>query len=263
MKPSLILVAALMLMAMTACSSDDTSATPATDLSARIDSLITAGDHQTALEWIDTLNTRYADSLDLRRKAIAQRARAVEGLTIMAIPEADSLIGVYTHHVDSLGRLFTAVSVSPRLAPYYVPSAIKGQTLAIQPRVSDDDMPWMIVVNGASGTDVPLALVDASGVVVATSTASALPIVTTEQADTIGYVLAMADSQVGYKLKVGKATHPLTPAVARAIAQSWQYAKARENLRQAKINREALERRLMTARTQAATASPNTPTTLQ
>lgn len=251
-------IALSLALSVASCSSDGTreSLTPATDLSHDIDKAIAAGRFDEAMSLIDSLNSTYADSLDLRRATIAQRARATEGQLIAAIQHADSALADARMRVDSLSRLFVAVKVSDRIAPYYIYNRIKGAGTSVQPRVGDDDMPWMIIIDGVQGNSLPMALYDSRGNRIASGSVSMPPVITPEEADTIAAVMTRSNSSSAYKLTVGDRTLPLSPNVAEAIVASRDYAVARRELTDALISREGLERRLITARTQSATGAP-------
>lgn len=251
-------IALSLALSVASCSSDGTreSLTPATDLSHDIDKAIAAGRFDEAMSLIDSLNSTYADSLDLRRATIAQRARATEGQLIAAIQHADSALADARMRVDSLSRLFVAVKVSDRIAPYYIYNRIKGAGTSVQPRVGDDDMPWMIIIDGVQGNSLPMALYDSRGNRIASGSVSMPPVITPEEADTIAAVLTRSNSPSAYKLTVGDRSLPLSPNVAEAIVASRDYAVARRELTDALISREGLERRLITARTQSATGAP-------
>ena len=251
-------IALSLALSIASCSSDSSreSLTPATDLSHNIDKAIDDGRYDEALALIDSLNSKYADSLDLRRATIAQRARATEGRLIAAIQHADSVLADARMRVDSLSGLFVPVKVSDRIAPYYIYNKIKGASLSVQPRVSDDDMPWMIIVDGVHGQSLPMILSDATGHRLASGSVSMPPVITPEEAEPIATALESSDSRTGYKLTVGDRSLQLSPNVAEAIVASRDYAVARRNLTNALISREGLERRLITARTQSATGAP-------
>lgn len=252
-------IALSLALSVASCSSNGSreSLTPATDLSHDIDKAIAAGRFDEAMSLIDSLNSTYADSLDLRRATIAQRARATEGLLIAAIQHADSALADARMRVDSLSRLFVAVKVSDRISPYYIYNRIKGAGTSVQPRVGDDDMPWMIIIDGVQGHhSLPMALYDSRGNRIASGSVSMPPVITPEEADTIAAVLTRSNSQSPYKLTVGDRSLQLSPNMAEAIVASRDYAVARRELTDALISREGLERRLITARTQSATGAP-------
>ncbi|MBO5053191.1 MAG: hypothetical protein J6C44_03010 [Muribaculaceae bacterium] len=249
--PAIFITLTILPVACNPSSNDGTeSNTPAKDLSTAIDIAIQEAQYDRALSLIDSLNKTFPDSLEYRRATIAQRAKAVEGLTISAIPESDMAMAMAQKDVDSLSHEFSTVSVSSAVSPYLVYTPIKGQHPVVEARVGDEDMPWMIIINNGDGQHLAIALIDHSGNTVATSTASALPIISTEEADPIGQAIASYGNYDGWKLKIGNSTHSLTTAQAHAIASSWRLAKAKKALRQALIDREGLERRLMAARNQ-------------
>ena len=59
-------------------------------------SLVERGDYGAAIEVIDTLDTRYAKEIDVRKQGLLCRARAVEGLAKDSIIAADDML---THSI--------------------------------------------------------------------------------------------------------------------------------------------------------------------
>lgn len=270
-----VLAIGLFTLALPSCSGSDSkeSLTPATDLSQRIDKAIESGDFDLAAALCDSLNARFPDSVEQRKLTIAQRARIAQDRTLAAIPEADARLAELQQKQDSLTAFFRSVKVSEAAGGYMLekslnPGELHAKTPALQPRVGTEDMPWMIIVNTKSAqAPTSMTLISPDGQKLATanteqfgsddfSDGMASTVFTPEACAVIGEKLSQEAEPKGYKIALksqgGQSTIALTPAQARAIARSYQLAKVRADLRQALINREALERTLATARNQLA-----------
>ncbi len=258
-----------------ACSSSDNkSLTPATDLSKEIDKLIADGDFDKAQSLIDTLNIKYPDSLEQRRTTIGQMAQIAEGVALKSIPEADARIANAQSAIDSLSQFFNTITTSEATGSYLLEKSqnineMRSGKNAIQPRVSDDDMPWMLAVTTAkiinpysiklinhAGQTIAVATNPSAESATITSGGTQILIFTPEQSESIAEALTTAPDLSGYSISVigkkGNVTIPLNTDKARAIVRSRDLANARNELKQALIKREGLERRLLVARNQSA-----------
>ncbi len=216
-------------------------------------------------------NKTFVDSIAMRQLTIVQRARIAEARCLIALPAADSAVTVTAAEVDSLTRQFRSVSVNA--AGSYLldrsldPSALTQAHAAVQPRVGSEDTPWMLLVCLPSGTSAAqLSLHSADGTTLATVAApEASPdfgtgsgttlVLGPEEAGPIATAIAN-NPKARYTLRAGSLSIVITPATATAIVRSAALADARARHRQALIDHEAIDRRLVTARNQIANGGP-------
>lgn len=250
------------------------SNTPATDMSNAIDKAIANGNLEKAVALCDSLNAKFPDSADLRRKTITQRASIAEAQCLQDIPQADAYLASSQLCVDSLTSFFKKIVVSAATGSYLLdkslnPMELSSASLAVQPRVGNEDMPWMLLIRVPGGF-IPGTIHLVSGAttlasVTAPESESFGPdspvslVVGPEIADVIAKALVNNPSAPNLKLVIsgGKKNQTITLSAkdTQAIVRSHQLAHARAELRQARIDREALERRLSVARNQIANAS--------
>lgn len=136
-----IIVAATCFTLLSACGGSS-SKNEANSLVASADSAIKAGDYTYAIELLDTLQSRYPSELDARRKGLALRPAAIEGITINELQLTDSLQAFYSYEQDSLMQYFTFVNNPELVEGYYVIKELAQSTLfsrtGIEARVSPD-----------------------------------------------------------------------------------------------------------------------------
>jgi len=273
-----ILVSAITAAVLSACSGSNTSeesATPATDLSQAIDKSLDDGDFATAQTLIDSLRRTYPDSVELRKLTLMQSARAAEGMALKAIPQVEAEMARWQLTIDSLSSFFTTVS-TPGAGSYSVDKAINSAGFlnnnAVQPRLGDAEMPWMLAVNicGKHINPTVLKLIDADGSVLATAVNGNAPANSVSDASSqmliwgpesslpIAQALATRGNAKALKIQAsgagGKVVIPLSEATARAIVRTQQLAAANDSMRNTLIERERLERKLVITRNQQANA---------
>lgn len=263
-------------LVLTSCSgttSEQESSTPATDLSKAIDKAIADGDFGRASQLCDSLNKAFPDSLDLRRKTIGQRAQIAQGQALADIPQADLLIAVLNQRIDSLSQFFREVKVSAATGSYFLekslsPSQLQGHKNSLQPRVGNNDMPWMISVCTVGDIDpYQITLMSPEGAELATATDKLNAVSTSDDGiqtlvftsghcQNIAEILEKSTTDKGYSIRVtgrkGKCSISLSPQMVVAIVRSYQLATAKEEYGKALIAREKLERTLVTSRDQLA-----------
>lgn len=267
-----LLALGLLAAACTKTGADEQEQPTATALSQQIDQAIEQSDFNKAQLLIDSLRRTYPDSIDARTKALRQSALAVQGITLSAIPAVDARIARWQLAADSLGHLFQQISTGPSTGSYYLYKELNSDALfkasGIQPRLSPPDTPWFLELSIVGKKIAPHTLqLTHQGTTLATATMNdaaatisadddaefqawlpeqALPIVAAlKTAPAKGVNIVVRGTQ-------GNTTIPVTPVLRRAILTSFDYASATDSLRQALIDREKLERRLITARNQLA-----------
>lgn len=254
--------------------SDNESTTPATDMSKAIDKAITNGNLEKAAALCDSLNAKFPDSANLRRKTINQRAMIAEAQCLQDIPLADDHLASSQLRVDSLTSFFRKIYVSAATGSYLLekslnPMELSSASLAVQPRVGNEDTPWMLMIR-VPGSFTPGTIHLVSG---STTLASVMApesksfgsdspktlVVGPEDADVIAKALVNNPSAPNLKLVIsdGKKNQTITLSAkdTQAIVRSYRLALAGAELRQARIDRETLERRLSVARNQIANTS--------
>ena len=263
-------------LVLTSCSgttSEQESSTPATDLSKAIDKAIADGDFGRASQLCDSLNKAFPDSLDLRRKTIGQRAQIAQGQALADIPQADLQIAVLNQRIDSLSQFFREVKLTAATGSYFLekslsPSQLQGHKNSLQPRVGNNDMPWMISICTVGGIDpYKITLMSPEGTELATATDNLNAVSTADDGiqtlvftsghcKSIAEILEKTATDKGYSMLVtgrkGKCSISLSPQMVVAIVRSYQLAEAKEEYGKALIAREKLERTLVASRDQLA-----------
>lgn len=263
-------------LVLTSCSgttSEQEFSTPATDLSKAIDKAIADGDFGRASQLCDSLNKAFPDSLDLRRKTIGQRAQIAQGQALADIPQADLQIAVLNQRIDSLSQFFREVKLTAATGSYFLekslsPSQLQGHKNSLQPRVGNNDMPWMISVCTVGGIDpYQITLMSPEGAELATATDKLNAVSTSDDGiqtlvftsghcQNIAEILEKSTTDKGYSISVtgrkGKCSISLSPQTVTAIVRSYQLANAKEEYGKALIAREKLERTLVASRDQLA-----------
>lgn len=255
---------------LAACSGDKKEAG---ELYALSEEAIAAGHYEQALTLLDTLNARYPAQVEVRRNALGLRARAMEGLAIDSITEADARLAAATLAVDSLGQQFRHVAApAPGMDGFWLPKGVNERAMAttgIQARVSDDG--YLYLVASLNGKRIGLKAIelragDASYTSEAISQARLVTVGNSESAsfnqEELEGLGAWLKEHPGANKIVfigSRRNHqaPLNAATRSELALCSEYAQALQAKRLASVLREKYERRLRTARDQMAN---NTPT---
>lgn len=236
------------------------------------ETLAASGDYVQSLALLDSLDRTYREQTDTRRRAMANRASALEGYTISKMGSADSLLAASQLRADSLGALFVWVDGPRGLEGHYVANGLKGRDVTaatgLEPRVDPDGyLSIAAVVKGRSIGMNALSLTTATANVrtpaadpgrVVSSEGSELTSFRQEEVAGLMQALEAAgpDSPVALHIDGtrGSVEVKLTPELRTALVRSWQLALARQQLRSARLERERLERTLQTARNHKANA---------
>ncbi|MDE6271213.1 MAG: hypothetical protein K2M12_10240 [Muribaculaceae bacterium] len=269
---NLALAALIAAVALTGCKSESARrAERAEALRLEAETLASSGDYEQSIALLDSLDRTYHEQTDARRRALANRATAIEGLTLKKIAPADSLMALSQLRADSLATLFTWVEGPMGLEGHYVANELKGHDVTdatgIEPRVDPDGyLSIAAVVKGRSIGMNSLSLTTAAG---NTRSAKADPsrVLNSEGSELTSFrqedvsdlmqaLVAAGDGPVALHIDgdKGSVEVKLTPALRDALVRSWQLAQARQQLRSAQIERERLERTLQTARNHKANA---------
>lgn len=259
---------------MASCSQADPDKKAAQELLAEATRLMGEGNAEQALALMDTIDTKYASQVDVRREALGLRPRAIEQVTMRQISVADSLLAATQIEINELQGAFTHVS-GDDLEGYYIVSGAKGgfiNSTGIEPRVNDANHMFYIVaqISGKtiginqiilSGADGSMAsqTIPASSARVAAIEGSELASFLPEEVNDLGQWAAEHSGSISKATVAGtkgKQEVKLSADQAAAIGKAWRYASAMQRHRQAALLREKLDRRLQVARDQAAQHAP-------
>ncbi len=100
-------VAAAMALAFAACSDSDRAS--ADELYRQGEQAVESRNYQGAITLLDTLNSRYPSQTEIRRKGLALRAKAMEGIAIDSISAGDKALAESTIRVQELEPGFRKV----------------------------------------------------------------------------------------------------------------------------------------------------------
>ncbi len=233
---------------------------------------IAAGNYEQAYALMDSLNVRYPDSIALRKAIMAEKAQAqvtqAQSMLPVWIARADSL----TVAIDDASKDFVTRQTSSTMGSYRVHRNAANIDLAanrnaIQPRVVDEDMPWLIAATLISvKAPTALSLRDASGNTLAqvaisadacvhsdgawrfnVGTEAAAPLAQALQANSGKSISAIITDAAGKTHSIA-----VNAALADAIVASEHLASLQTQLFYARKNCEKLQRRLQLARDQQA-----------
>ncbi len=268
----IIVMVALTTAALTLGSCGGNADNSAHDLIDSIHQCIAAGKYEQAYALMDTLNVRYPDSIALRKAIMAERAQVqvnqAQSMLPVWIARADSL----TIAIDNASKDFVTKRTSSTMGSYYVHRSAANIDLttnrnAIQPRVVDEDSPWLIAAVVVSAkVPTSLSIKDASGNILAQAVISAdacvhsdgvwrfnvgpeaaAPLAQALQTATANNFSAIVTDAAGKSHSIA-----INAALADAIIASEHLASLKSQLFYARKNCEKLQRRLQLARDQQA-----------
>lgn len=204
-----------------------------------------------AMQLLDTLDVKYRDCLDQRRKGTDLRLNVMAALTRDSIAADELRLRNASQTVDSLAGQFKKVDLAGTDG-YYVDKAVytgdEMNSTGIQVRVDDEGYCYVIV--NVSGRQIGLNSiryegVEASGHSMAVE-GSEIMSISQEPAENL--LLALCDAPakavvtlVGTK---GKATVTLSEKQIKSIRTTYDYSKALQQKRLMSIRLEKLERQL-------------------
>ena len=237
-------------------------------------SLVERGDYGAAIEVIDTLDTRYAKEIDVRKQGLLCRARAVEGLAKDSIIAADDMLTHSIEQMEAREKDFEHIELSNGLDGYFIAKSIYEKNAmnktGIQPRVEDSEGYFQLAVNihgrkigfervsvNNGGNVVTTVAVNPGRLV--TVEGSELVVLTQEEATPLVEALKANPGIDEYKLCGAKnsITVKLMSKMRDAIINSYDYAMSIQANRLAQIKREKFERQLQMARDQIANNLPS------
>ena len=239
-------------------------------LSCEIDSALNNQHYSYAIELIDTLNSKYPDEIELRKRSMLQRAKAMEGLTRDSIPLADQKIAETRLEIDSLMHFFVAVREKD-FPVYWVEKGVRElRDNSVQPRLQDDADRWLLAVKVSGVRDIKgISLHNSRGDFEVfpdnmeertVKSGDGYESVSLSGHEIEGLVDLLRDeSGQNAVLRVegakGVANVKLGKDLQNAIIRTSDVARLREENRKALLHRELLERKLIVAQNQIANFS--------
>lgn len=259
-----VLAIGLLTLAAAACGDKDRDG--ALELCTQAQQQLDARNYSGALVILDTLNSRYAEQVAVRRDALRLRAMAMEGLATDSISASSAALAQATLDVEALEPDFKHVTSSVGLDGYYIPKAAKTEVMtgnAIQPRVSEQGHFYLVAnVDRAIGLQ-SVEFVDGNESISSSAISPARVVkvegsegasFNPEDLEGVGQWIVDHPSASKYVLRGSKTsvTQRLDPTLRTQIAQCYRYAEALQARRLALLKREKYERMLATARDQIA-----------
>ena len=261
---TLMLIAA---SALTSCG--DKKSAEAQELYNNAETMLNNGEASRAVAMLDSLDSAYADQIDLRRRGMHLRALAIEKLTVEELSHADSLLAQLTAQAQQMnGSLKT---VDNAIEPYYI---AVGSTLAptgIEARMAPDGVVY--VVSSLSGHPAVrhTAITASCGGKTASTAAIAYDGERSTRSggvETVHFVGAECDSLVRFITSASEPvtitwygastfSRPLTANEQQSIATVGTYALTATEIKLATLRHQRLERQLETARSHIARTFPD------
>ncbi|MDE6527344.1 MAG: hypothetical protein K2L75_08825 [Muribaculaceae bacterium] len=261
------LIAAIVVMAgaLGACSDKEQEGAEA--LYGAAETQIGAAQYQQALATLDTLNARYPEQTGVRRQALRLRALAMQGLALDSISAGSEALAAATIERESRDPKFRHVDSNVGLEGYFLPKGVSEKVMTstcIQPRVSDKG--FFYIVANVQGKSIGLRSIE---FVDGAETASSSPLsparvikvegsesasFNPEDLEGIGEWLLShpGASKVIIRGSKSNASVKLDAKLRSQLVDCYEYSRALQNQRLARLKREKYERMLATARDQLA-----------
>lgn len=256
---------AIAFMALALVSCGNNTKDEAMQLSAAAEHEVTSGNYDAAMTLLDTLDTRYASEVEVRRSAMKFRAMAVEGLTMRRISTVDDTLALLKQNIEKYESKFEYVANPGKgLGGNLVDKSIVKLNSVMMPRINDEGyFTLSIKINGRSigfshvvfygsgesvstGDVAPSRLVKVEG--------SEMTVMQQEDVSSAMEWLVAHPSTAGYELVGAKSTikNKMSEVLREAMVQTWLFAQDKQAYRLALIEREKLERKLQLCRDQLA-----------
>lgn len=263
------LAAAFALAFATSCGeSDQAGAKPAQALYDQAQKALENNNFEQACLLLDSLDSSCKEAVDIRRKAMPLRARAIEGLSLKQIPLTDENIARAMMEIDSLGKSLS--DAGDKSDPYVVPKGwprrgdIKAE--GVEPRVDRKGFFRLIVkspgkvidlnsveMKGGDGSSAATAPLPADRV--AKVEGMELMSISQEEFAPVGSWLEAHRGTAATLVIVGsrgRKEQKFSSAQTAMLLDAWLYSKACQRLVEEQLERERLERQLKIARDQMA-----------
>lgn len=237
----------------------------ATHLSEAAEQEVKAGRYEGALMLLDTLDTKYASEVEVRRSAMKFRAMAVEGLTLRRITAVNDTLAYLKSLSDQLEQHFDYVeNPGQGLGGNFITKSLLKSKSEILPRINDEGYFTLSVkIPGKSIGFKYITFSDGSQSVstkpiaptrLVTVENSEMTVLQQEDVQDAMEWLVMHPNANSYELVGAKSTlkFKLNDGIREAMVDTWRFAEAKQAYRLALIEREKLERRLQLCRDQLA-----------
>jgi len=249
---------------LSSCSSGNNEAAK---LLAESQAMMEHGNYDTVLLLLDSIDSAYPEVVDIRRKAMELRPRAIEQITIRELSLTDSLLAVQTIYGDSLSDRL--IRIDNPLEPYFVAKSeqrvVPSATAGLHSRVAPDGMFYMIAttLNPVKTTSITLS----SGNECASTNKIAIDgerNIHTVSHDALTLISAECDTlarfivnHVGDPITLtfngnGSYVMSLPDSQIRSVIDTYKTAQALTECKRLQINKNRLERQLAVARSQIA-----------
>lgn len=257
--------AAALLSAVAACGNADRDGAAALLQESR--QAVENHDYRSALELLDTINSRYRAQTEIRREALVVRAEAMEGIAIDSISAGDRALAEATLRVENLEGGFKHIAGTGGLDGYYLPKEASDKVMTvtgIQGRVSDDGHFYIVANVQGRGIGLKLVRFTDAGETVESASISSSRVLKVEGSEIASFtpedlegVGPWLESHGGVSKCVlvgsnGNADVKMTPALRKELASCAAYSAALQAKRLALVHREKYERMLAAARDQLA-----------
>lgn len=236
----------------------------ALQLSQEAENEVKAGNYDEAIILLDTLDTRYASEVEVRRSAMKYRAMAVEGVTIRRINAVDDTLAQLKAKLEEFETQFEYVANPGKgLGGNYIAKTLVKGTYDILPRINNEGYFTISVKISKSIGFENITFVGKEGRV-STKNINSSRLVTVEnsemtvlQQEDVAQAMEWLSDNNGvdsYELVGSKSTvkQKLSPVMRQAIVETWRFAESKQAYRLALIEREKLERKLQLCRNQLA-----------
>ncbi len=261
---------AAMLMSLAACGGSTGSGADekARNLLRQAEEAVSGMDYELAASILDSLDHGCKEAVEIRREAMPLRARMMEGMSLKKIPEADEAIADAMMRIDQIGQRMT--DSGDGTDPYVVPSKwpARGDIKAegLEPRV--DRKGFFRLIVKSSGKVLDLNSVEFSAADGSSSASRPLPSdrvakvegmelmsLAQEEFEPLAQWLELhKDGNLKAELVGAKGRRQLKfdGSQAAMLLDAWNYSRACQQLVEAQMERERLERQLKIARDQIA-----------
>lgn len=228
------------------------------------DSLVAVHDYPAAIDVLDTLDVKYRDCLEQRKRGTQVRLHAMADLTRDSLAAAEAQNLALTPQVDEMRQRFKFVDMPGTEGYYVLASSYNGRemnTTSVQARVDPQGYFFLIVnVAGRSiGVD-RLAVGDSTTMQFESVNIEGSDIASLTQEVAAPVVEAIIKSPNGATVDLhgrkSSAKVKLDAKAVAAIAETWQYAQCLQKQRQLSIRLEKLERQLAKLNDQLASTLP-------
>lgn len=264
--PLRIYVAGTIALSIVSCGSNDKE--KASDLFKQAQSALEAKDYAKVMDLSDSLKNTYPHEIEIRREMLHLSTRATEGLTLLKLQEADSLLAVLGVRGDSLQRLMKFVS-NP-IEGYYVAASANPdkfyKTTGIQGRVSPGGDFYLfssLTAKKVNSTSLEVSLgnekastttVNHDGERNDRSMGSEVITFMGVECDSVGNFINRHSTEPMTLTFIGSGSYsmPMSKAMAEEVALAYDYATTIRRFKVASLEKERLSRAVEISRSQAA-----------